>query len=107
MTGPAAATPFTTSPGAAGQMPEVCYEVRWPDGRRFDARRKLSKYQVDLLVEGGVCEEVRSPTGILRYVKLRQIPPLRRFASIAAQANFTIRKTGILNEHAESKRKGL
>ena len=60
-----------------------------------------------LLVEGGVCEEIRSPTGILRYLKMRRNPPIRKFASILAQADFTTTNTGNLHEHMESKRKGL
>jgi hypothetical protein len=106
MTGPPAAKPPAKSPGSAGQIGEV-YEVRWPDGRRFDCRRKVNDYQARLLVEGGVCEEVRSPTGILRYLRMRRNPPMKKFASILAEANFTTTQTGNLHEHIESKRKGL
>ena len=94
------------SPGAAGQIGEV-YEVRWPDGRRFDGRRKLNEYQARLLVEGGICDEVRSPTGILRYLRMRRNAPAKSFLSLLAQANFTTTQTGNLHEHIRSKQKGL
>jgi hypothetical protein len=106
MTGPPAARPPSKFPGLAGQIGEV-YEVRWPDGRRFDSRRTVSEYQARLLVEGGVCEEKRSPTGILRYLRMRRNAPMKKFASILAEANFTTTQTGNLHEHIESKRKGL
>jgi hypothetical protein len=106
MTGPPVARPPSKSPGLAGQTGEV-YEVRCPDGRRFDSRRKVSEYQARLLVEGGVCEEVRSPTGILRYLRMRRTPPMKKFAGILAEANFTTTQSGGLHEHISSKRKGL
>ena len=106
MTGPPAARPMSTSPGAAGLLGEV-YEVRWPDGRRFDSRRRVNAHQVQLLIESGMCDEVRSPTGLLRYLKLRRNPPLKKFTSILAQADFTTMKTGILHEHTGSRKKGL
>ena|SRR5712691_539257 len=106
MTGPPAARPMSTSPGAAGLIEEV-YEVRWPDGRRFDSRRRVNDRQARLLVEGGVCDEVRSPTGILRYLRMRRTPSVKNFASIVAQVNFTTTLTGNLHEHIASKRKGL
>lgn len=102
---PATAPASTTSPGAAGQTGNV-YQVRWPDGRRFDSRRRVDEHQARLLVDGGVCDEVRSPTGILRYLKLRRNPS-SNFASILAQANFTITTTGNLREIISSKAKGL
>jgi hypothetical protein len=83
------------------------YEVRWPDGRRFDSRRTIDARQAQLLVQGGICEEVRSPTGILRYLKIRRSPSVKKFASYLAQGNFTTTTTGILHEHISSKRKGL
>jgi hypothetical protein len=106
MTGPPAARPPSKFPGLAGQIGEV-YEVRWRDGRRFDSRRKVTEDQARVLVEGGVCEPVLSPTGILRYLKMRRNPPMKKFASILAEANFTTTQTGNLHEHIESKRKGL
>lgn len=106
MTGPPAGMLSTKSPGAAGPIGEVSLEVRWPDGRRFDSRRQVTQHQVRLLVESGLCDEVRSPAGILRYLKLRRNPPLKKFASILAQANFTTTTTGILHEHIETKRRG-
>lgn len=106
MTGPPAITPAsTTSPGATGQLGKV-YEVRWPDGRRFDSRRRVDERHAHLLVDGGLCEEVRSPTGILRYLKLRR-KPSANFFSILAQVNFTTTNTGNLHEHISSKAKGL
>ncbi len=105
MTAAPAAAPSTKSPGVTGLIGEV-YDVRWPDGRRFDSRRQVDARQAQLLVEGGICDEVRSPTGILRYLKLRRNQP-KGFASILAQANFTTTTTGILHEHIDSKRKGL
>jgi hypothetical protein len=106
VTGPPAVMPFTKSPGAAGLIGEVYLEVRWPDGRRFDNRRQISQHQARSLVEAGLCDEVRSSTGILRYLRLRRNPPLKKFASILAQADFTTTTTGILHEHVESKRRG-
>jgi hypothetical protein len=106
MTGPPAARPPSKFPGLAGQIGEV-YEVRWPDGRRFDNRRTVSEYQARLLVEGGVCEEKRSPTGILRYLRMRRNAPMKKFASILAAANFTTTQTCNLHEHVASKKKGL
>ena len=103
---PPAARPSSKSPGLAGQIGSV-YEVRWPDGRRFDGRAKVNEFQARILVESGVCDEVRSPTGILRYLKMRRNPPMKKFTSIMAQANFTTTQTGNLHEHTESKRKGL
>ena len=107
MTGPPVARPVSTSPGTAGQIGKVYYEVRWSDGRRFDSRRRVDERQARLLVEGGVCEAVRSPTGILRYLKMLRNPSVKKFASILAETNFTINTTGNLHEHIESKRKGL
>jgi hypothetical protein len=106
MTGPPAARPMSTSPGAAGLIGEV-YEVRWPDGRRFDSRRRVSAHEAQLLVDGGICAEVRSPSGLLRYLKLKRNPPLKRFASILAQADFTTTTAGILHQHTESMKRGL
>ena len=106
MTAPPAARPSNESPGVAGPIGEL-YEVRWPDGRRFNSRRKVTEYQARLLVEGGVCDEVRSPSGILRYLVMRRNASLKKFASLQAQANFTTTSTGILYEHVASKRKGL
>ena len=106
MTGPPAARPPSKFPGLAGQIGEV-YEVRWPDGRRLDSRRKVSEHQARLLVENGVCEEVRSPTGILRFLRMRRNPPLKKFASLLADASITTTRTGNLHEHIDSKRKGL
>jgi hypothetical protein len=83
------------------------YDVRWPDGRRFDSRRQVDERQAQLLVDGGVCVEVRSPTGTLRYLKMRRNPSMKKFASILADANFTTTRTGILHEYIESKGKGL
>jgi hypothetical protein len=107
MTDPPAARPLTLSPGTAGQIGELYLEVRWPDGRRLDSRRKVSEHQARLLVENSVCEEVRSPTGILRFLRMRRNPPLKKFASLLADASITTTRTGNLHEHIESKRKGL
>jgi len=93
-------------PGSSGQIGEV-YEVRWPDGRRFDCRRKVTAYEARLLIEGGVCDGIRSPTGILRYLRMRRNPPMKKFASVLAQADFTTIQRGNVHEHIESKRKGL
>ena len=106
MTGPPAAKPVIESPGIAGQIGEV-YEVRWPDGRRFDSRHKVTPDQARLLVQAKICDEKRSPTGKLRYLMMRRNPSLKRFASVLAQANFTTVATGNLQEHVASKRKGL
>ena len=105
MTGPPAERLSSLSPGAAGQTGEV-YEVRWPDGRRFDSRRKVTQHQARLLVQEGICDEVSSPTGILRYLKMRRNPPLKKFASVLAQANFTTVATGNLQEHLPEQTKG-
>lgn len=94
------------TPGATGRIGEV-YGVRWPDGRRFDNRRKVTEYQARLLVEGGVCDEVRNPSGILRYLVMRRNAPVKKFVSLLAQADFTTTQTGNLHEHTASKRKGL
>jgi hypothetical protein len=102
-----AARPASESPGIAGQTAEVFYEVRWPDGRRFDSRRKINAHQARLLVGAAVCDEVRSPTGILRYLRIRHNAPMKMFANILAQASFTTTQTGNLYEHIASKRKGL
>ena len=107
MTGPPARSGKPTSPSAVGPVPDVSLEIRWPDGRPFDSRRKVNEDQARLLVKGGVCDEVRSPTGILRYLKLRRNPPLKKFLSLQAQANFTTTQTGNLHEHVRSKQKGL
>jgi hypothetical protein len=106
MTGPPTGKPATESPGVAGQRGEL-YEVRWPDGSRFDNRRKVDECQARLLVEAGVCVEKRSPTGILRHLKMKRNPPMKRFASLLAQADFTTTRKGNLQEHIASKRKGL
>lgn len=95
------------SPSIVGREPEVCYEVRWPDGRRFDSRRKVNAEQARLLVAGRACDEVRSATGILRYLVMRRNPPPRGFAQIRAEANYTTVETALLHEHKASKRKGL
>ena len=107
MTGPPAVGPLTESPGAAGLADEVFLEVRWPDGRRLDSRRKVTEHQARKPVETRICDEVRSPTGILRYLKMRRNPPLKKFASILAQADFTTTKTGNLHEHIECRKKGF
>lgn len=107
MTGPPAAKPASESPGEAGLVGEVYLEVRWPDGRRFDSRRRVTVNQARMLVDGGICDEVRSPTGLLRYLKMRRNPPMTRFATILAQADFTTTQTGILHEHIETKKRGL
>jgi hypothetical protein len=106
MNGPTAARPTSPSPGAAGQIGEV-YEIRWADGRRFDGRRRVTAQQARLLIDGGVCDPVYSPTDILRYLKMRRNPPLKKFASVLAQADFTTVTTGNLQEHIACKRKGL
>jgi hypothetical protein len=106
MTGPPATRLNSKSPGVAGQAGEV-YEIRWPDGRRFDSRRKVNEHEAQLLVDGGMCTQVRSPSGLLRYLKLKRNPPLKKFASILAQADFTTTTTGVLHEHTESRKKGL
>jgi len=100
------ATTTASSPGAAGQTGNV-YEVRWPDGRRFDSRRKVNEQQARLLVESALCDEVRSPTGVLRYLRLRRNPSVVEFANISAEANFTTTKVGLLHAHIASKKKGL
>src|SRR5688572_11592001 len=105
MNGILAARPASKSPGVAGQTGEL-FDVRWPDGRRFDSRRGVNTDQANLLVSSGICDEVRSPTGILRYLKLRRNPSLRKFASILAQADFTTTKVGILHQHIASSKKG-
>lgn len=87
-------------------MGEV-YDVRWPDGRRLDSRRQVDERQARLLVEGSICDAVRSPTGILRYLKMRRNPSVTKFASILAQGNFTITTTANLHEHISSKEKGF
>lgn len=108
MTGPTSALSSPTHPSVVGQVgKERLYEIRWPDGRRFDSRRTIDSAQARLLVEAGICDEVRSPSGILRYLKMRRNPPLNGFAQILAQADFTTVRTGNLQEHRESKRKGL
>jgi hypothetical protein len=38
---------------------------------------------------------------------MRRNAPMKKFASILAEANFTTTQTGNLHEHIESKRKGL
>jgi hypothetical protein len=106
MNGPPAARPCSPSPGIAGQVGEL-YEVRWPDGSRFDSRHKVTDYQARLLVQAGICDERRSPTGRLRYLRMRRNAPLKKFANVLAQANFTTAATGNLQEHLASKRKGL
>ena len=80
-------------------------------GRNFDCRvgrwvDSLSIVSI-VLVESGVCEEVRRPTGILRYLRMRRNPPMKKFASVLSEANFTTTQTGNLHEHIVSKRKGL
>jgi hypothetical protein len=67
----------------------------------------VNEHQAKLLVEGGICDEKRSPTGVLRYLKMRRSPPAKKFASILAQADFTTTRTANLIEHTQSKRKGL
>jgi hypothetical protein len=83
------------------------YDVRWPDGRRFDSRRQVDARQAMVLLDGGICEEVRSPSGILRYLRILRTPSVKRFATLLAQADFTIARTGNLHEHISSRRKGL
>jgi hypothetical protein len=95
------------SPGAAGQTKEVFIEVRWSNGRRFDSRRRVNEHQAQLLVKAGICDEVRSPTGILRFLKMRRSPPANKFATILAAADFTTTRTANLHEHIQSKKKGL
>src|SRR5689334_14074566 len=108
MTGPPATPTAPTSPSAVGQVAELrLYDIRWPDGRRFDSRRPVTAEQARMLVAGGICDEQRSPTGILRYLRLRRNPAGNRFASVLAQADFTTTKTGNLHEHVNSKRRGL
>jgi hypothetical protein len=104
--GPPTSKRPSESPGSAGQMGEV-YEVRLPDGRRFDIRRKVTERQGQLLVDARICHEVRSPTGILRYFKMHRTPPVKKFACFLAAANLTTIQTGNLYEHISSKRKGL
>ncbi len=41
-TGPPTPTVSSESPCSAGQIAEVYIDVRWPDGRRFDSRRKVN-----------------------------------------------------------------
>ncbi len=72
-------------------------EIRWADGSRFGGRRSVSLREAQLLVEGGICAEVRSPTGLLRYLKMRRNPPLKKFASVLAQADFTVTTIGMPN----------
>jgi hypothetical protein len=106
MTGPPAATPSTTSLGATRQTRKV-YEVRWPDGRRFDSRRQIGIEQAQLLVNGKICEWVRSATGIPRYLRILSRTPGKAFLSMLAQANFTTTRTGNLHEHIENKQRGF
>jgi hypothetical protein len=106
---PPAVMPASTVLGAQPeQTAELRYEVRWSDGRRLVSRlaRSVDAHQAKLLVEGKICEWKDSPSGIPRYLKLRRNPPAN-FASILAQANFTITTTGNLREHISSKAKGL
>jgi len=108
MTGPPAVTSLTCSQGIAGHIAEVrLYEVRWSNGRRFDSRRGVTERQAQQLMEARICDPIHSPTGILRYLKLRRPPPMANFASILAQANFTTARTANLHDHVASKRKGL
>src|ERR1051325_8821355 len=87
--GPPGARSPSESPGATGQGGEVYFDVRWPDGRRLDSRKQVTHDQALQLVAAGICEEVRSPTGVLRYLRMRRSPPLRKFATILAEDNFT------------------
>jgi hypothetical protein len=98
-TGPPAIGPRSKFPGTAGPIGEVYLEVRWPDGRRFDSRRKVSEHQARQLVDGGICDEVRSPSGILRYLRLRRGPPFKRFASILANDSVTTQGRGSTAAH--------
>ena len=45
--------------------------------------------------------------GEVYEVRMRRNAPMKKFASILAEANFTTTQTGNLHEHIESKRKGL
>ena len=72
----------STSPGEAGKWVKCSLRLRSPDGRRLDGRKQVTKDQARLLVEGRTCDEVRSPTGILRYIKMRRAPSLKKFADI-------------------------
>lgn len=91
------------------QTGELRYEIRWPDGERLVSRfnRSVDAHKAQLLVEGGICEWKKSPTGILRYLKMKRSPSVKMFAGILAQGNFTTTQTGNLHEHIDSKRKGL
>lgn len=89
----------STSPnviGLAGGEPR--FDVRGPDGNRF-GRKQVTEHQARLLVAGGVCDEKRSPKGLLRYLQMRRSPSMKKFAQILAQSDFTISKTGNLYEH--------
>lgn len=87
--GPPATRSPSGSPGAAGQEGEVYFDVRWPDGRRLDSRKQVTQEGGRQLVEGGICDEVRSPSGILRYFRMRRNPPLSKFGSILAEDSLT------------------
>ena len=99
--------PASTVLGAQPEQTGNVYQVRWPDGRRFDSRRRIDIHQAQLLVDGGICEWVKSPTGIPRYLRMKRSPSVKQFATMLAQGNFTTTTSGNLHEHVESKRKGL
>jgi hypothetical protein len=94
MTGPPAVTAATKPLGMSRPSGEPrLFEVRWPDGRRFDSRRQVNEHQAQLLLSSGICDAVRSATGILRYLRLRHNAPVSRFASILAEDSVTTSKT--------------
>jgi hypothetical protein len=72
------------------QTGELCAYIRWPDGSPLNLRRPVSVRQAELLASAGICELIKSPTGIPRYLRMKRNPPVKRFASILAQDNFTV-----------------
>ena len=62
-------------------------DVRTPDGSLY---RRVGHADAAALVLHKLADEVRSRSGILRYVKLKQAAATKGFATWASSANFTV-----------------
>jgi hypothetical protein len=68
-------------------MPSTLIDVRTPDGRLY---RRASHAHAAALVLHKLADEVRSSSGILRYVRLKASAATRGFATWTSSASVTV-----------------
>jgi hypothetical protein len=62
-------------------------DVRTPDGTLY---RRVLHTHAEALVLHKLADEVRSRSGILRYVRLKKAAATKGFATLASSAHFTV-----------------